>query len=136
MRKSYKIMASLILSCFFELTLFSKEEMNPTPVIQSENPVLEALKKTSISQKNNFISIHLKKAFLKDFLSYISSQYNINFVFSDEIGLKTISVKFKETPLDQAINAILEIHNLGMTKLTDNIIQIETLTEIQKKKKV
>ncbi len=122
-------MASLILSCFFESTSFST-----TPTIQNENPVLEALKKTSIAEKNNFISIHLKKAFLKDFLSYISSHYNINFVFSDEIGLKTISVKFKETPLDQAINAILEIHALGMTRLSDNIIQIETIIEIQKKK--
>jgi type IV pilus assembly protein PilQ len=129
MRKSYKFMASLILSCFFESTSFST-----TPTIQNENPVLEALKKTSIAEKNNFISIHLKKAFLKDFLSYISSHYNINFVFSDEIGLKTISVKFKETPLDQAINAILEIHALGMTRLSDNIIQIETIIEIQKKK--
>ena len=129
MRKSYKFMASLILSCFFENTSFST-----THSIQNENPVLETLKQTSIAEKNNFISIHLKKAFLKDFLNYISSHYNINFVFSDEIGLKTISVKFKETPLDQAINAILDIHALGMTRLSDNIIQIETLVEIQKKK--
>ena len=129
MRKSYKFMASLILSCFFENTSFST-----THIIQNENPVLETLKQTSLAEKNNFISIHLKKAFLKDFMSYISSHYNINFVFSDEIGLKTISVKFKETPLDQAINAILDIHALGMTRLSDNIIQIETLVEIQKKK--
>lgn len=124
-------MATLILSIFLVQALVAKENEKLTT---KDISILEALGKTSLAKEKNLISIHLKKAFLKDFLSYLSSHFNINFVYSDEIGAKTVSIKFKETPLDQALNAILEIHALGMTKLSDNIIQIETLSEIQKKK--
>lgn len=117
--------------------LLISERIWSSPETKTTEEKIEEAKNESLSQfggDENLISVHLKDATLRDFLRNISSSYDINFVYSEEIGNKVVSINFKQTPLSEALNAILEIHSLGMAKLSDRIIQIETLQKIQSKK--
>ena len=122
-------------SNYLEKTNSNKNnQIQETNTNQASKKSKNAVTLSNLAGENNLISVHLKNASLRDFLRNISSEYDINFVYSEEIGSKKISINFKETPLFEAITAILEIHALGLTKLSNKIIQIETIKKIQEKK--
>ncbi len=95
----------------------TKEE--PDPIADSVQPV----------------SIDFKGAAIKDVLQTLSKENRSNFVFPDDIGEKKVFISLRNTPWNQALNAILDTYGLGMVPLKGGVLRIDTLERLNGEKK-
>lgn len=62
---------------------------------------------------------------LGEVLKAFSEQIGTNFIYSPEIARLSVTIKLKNVPWDAALDAIMQTYQLGMAKLSDNVIRID-----------
>ena len=99
---------------------------------------IEPIKGNKITQKENsypLISMSFKEASLRDVINTLAEENNVNFVFPSEVGQKKVTLNLKQIPWDEALQALLESHNLGITTTKGNIIRIDSLKTLEEERK-
>ena len=81
------------------------------------------------------VNIEFKDAALNDVIRALSLENDANFIFPETIGDRKVTMTLNDVPWDQALEAVLETHSLGLTKLKGNVIRIDTLDTLEKEKK-
>ena len=71
------------------------------------------------------ISIEFNAAPLKSVLRTLSIESGVNFIFPDNIGSGTVTLKFDNIPWDLALQAVLETNSLGLVKINDSLVRID-----------
>lgn len=100
----------------------------PTKISTKEEP-------DPISDSVQPVSIDFKGAAIKDVLQTLSKENHSNFVFPDDIGEKKVFISLRNTPWNQALNAILDTYGLGMVPLKGGVLRIDTLERLNGEKK-
>ena len=105
--------------------------------LESEKDLLPKNENNQIYVKGGEVKVNLefKDAPLKDVVRALSLESDINFVFKNEIGENRVNINLKNTPWVAALQAVLESNSLGMIKLKDNIVRIDTIENIDNEKK-
>ncbi|MCB9228787.1 MAG: hypothetical protein H6618_04170 [Deltaproteobacteria bacterium] len=93
----------------------------------------EASAKTSSQMQP--VSMEFKGATLKEVIRAFSIENNVNFIFPEDVGNQKVYLSFNHVPWDQALQAILETHSLGISKLNGNVIRIDSLKTLDQEKK-
>lgn len=81
------------------------------------------------------ISMEFKGAALKEVIRTFTSENGVNFIFPQDVGSEKVDLSFKNVPWDQALQAVLETHSLGLSKLEGNVIRIDRLSTLDQEKK-
>ena len=87
------------------------------------------------SQALQPISMNFKGANLKEVIRTFSSENGVNFIFPQDVGGEKVDLSFTNVPWDQALQAVLETHSLGLSKLDGDVIRIDRLSTLDKEKK-
>jgi len=123
MKTNFKSFIFILLSLNFIFTpyLFALEEMMPIPKSEA------------------FISMDLQDASLKDVLKILSMQSNLNFVASEAVSDRTLTLYMDKVPLKEAMNKIFTANNLSYDLDSEASVfivkdwgkpEIETVTEV------
>ena len=67
-------------------------------------------------EKSSTISMDVSEAYLEDVLKLLSRQAGMNFVASEAVREKKITLYFDEVPISDALNTILKANNLSITR--------------------
>ncbi|MFK7823516.1 MAG: secretin N-terminal domain-containing protein [Oligoflexales bacterium] len=89
----------------------------------------------SNSQALQPISMNFKGATLKEVIRTFTTENGVNFIFPEDVGAEKVYLSFTNVPWDQALQAVLETHSLGISKLDGDVIRIDRLTTLDKEKK-
>ncbi|MBI2603409.1 MAG: hypothetical protein HYW48_10175 [Deltaproteobacteria bacterium] len=80
------------------------------------------------------ISIEFKGASLREVIRALSAENQVNFIIPDSISTKKIYLKLQDVPWDEALQAIMETHSLGMVKLRGDVVRIDSLSVLEHEK--
>ncbi len=68
-----------------------------------------------VQEKSSTISMDVTEAYLEDVLKLLSKQAGMNFVASEKVREKKITLYFNEVPISDALNPILKANGLSIT---------------------
>ena len=124
---------------------FMEDTMNVPSNVQANAPVDPGNSPAEVGdiegqeQENNVeaksytgrpIAIEFFNTPLREVLNVISEESGNNFVYKDTIGATNITIKLRDVPWDEALNAILETYGLGMARVGPKIVRVDTLREL------
>ena len=99
------------------LALFS---LNVTPAFRPERAFCEDGTEgevvLAVSEEPGQISMNFDGALLKDVLTIFSQQSGLNFVSSEEVETKKVTVYFENVPVQDALDALIKANNLRYEK--------------------
>lgn len=79
------------------------------------------------------ISLDFQKADIHHLLRALADASGFNIIISDKVKVPQVSIKLKDVPWDQALDAILKNNGLDAVR-EENIIRVATMDEIAKEK--
>lgn len=80
------------------------------------------------------ISIEFKGASLREVIRVLSAENQVNFIIPDSISSKKVYLKLQDVPWDEALQAIMETHSLGVVKLRGDVLRIDSLSVLEREK--
>ena len=80
------------------------------------------------------ISLDFKGATLREVVRVLSAETHINFVIPDRLTNTKVYISLKNVPWDKALKAILETNNLGIVKMSGDVVRIDSLDNLDKEK--
>lgn len=102
-----------------------------TPIVKEQKPP-EVGKETKSDFK--VLNIEFKDAKLKDVIAALAKENGSNFIVGNGIGDNPVTLKLRNVPWDQALQAVLETNALGLTKLDGNVIRVDSLVKLNEEK--
>lgn len=82
------------------------------------------------SSDTKLVYLDFNEAPLGIVLKAFANETRNNFVFSKEIANIPVTVSFQGVPWDEALKAILETFSLGMVRVGDNIVRVDSLDKL------
>lgn len=107
------------------------EEPKKLELEGSESSLPQASQKAKVLQP---VSMEFKGATLREVIRTFSLENGVNFIFPENIGGEKVYLSFNHVPWDEALQAVLETHSLGLTKLEGNVIRIDSIKTLDQEK--
>lgn len=78
----------------------------------------------------DFLTLDFFQAPLSSVFAVLTEETGNNFIYPQEIAEKLVTITFKKVPWDKALKAILETFGLGMIKIGENLVRVDTVDNL------